>query len=1052
MSHRGQDEHFCGNWTIPCHSVRQAVKISNANDVIYIDYAKGRPYKECERLPAGNHTIILNKSLSFHGFNGSAILHCEQTYPFFGINNAAYTTTQVTFFNLSLATRGDLVDGFYNISSTFELGFNFCNIERSKYFIKARSLSCSIRVHNSTIQSHDYPIRAECTNLTVRLTESLFSSCPVYLSTFYYEDTLSLEYYKKQQAANIRIYNCTFIPTERQLPCHAFVMIGSTKPAVFEITIRSTIFMNINTRSKIPSFAGITISSIFPGMQTTSIILDRLHFENINCRNGVVSMQLTNGDCNNKRFNNIGIFNSMFINTNQALILNINRVKLYNNTFNISHGIFGKESLINLIGGSYYFSSCRFYHMVPLYNPAFAVIHIESSVTVKFQDCLYESYPVTETSCDGNFSNINMFYVISYNTLSMTTAQLDIEGNFTIICPQSYKMILNNYCSPSSDKTVTTCDSLFALCIQCPRKTYSLDKGEVHNLTSNRITCHECPVGGNCLEGQVTSKPNFWGYESNREIKFLQCPPQYCCDTERCKHYNSCQGNRLGTLCGKCPSGMSESLFDPKCKPNKDCTSVLFWPAISVYLILYLLFFLYQEDIVTFVQKHFITQTFLPSRNGQNSKPGGLVKIIFYYYQIVQLLRHTDGSGVKVIFVDGIETYLSRAVNFLIVGIPSLHCPFKDLRPVQKAIIVRSIGYSLLILLCVFYVFAFFLKMAKKLTTRSTQEMVAFNEPRDRRSGLKHNVFHRRIAGAFANISLLMYASSTQLCLSLLHCVKLEEHKVLFLDGNIKCYETFQYFLLAYLISTILPFCLVPVLGSYLLKFRRIGVKQFCAACIFPLPFCCFWLYLLLTKCGGENQTYNTFEENENAFEQSNNEIPIADSNETTLKTSESAILGVLLGPFRCHKDFMCFPSSQIPWEGFLIFRRLVLIIVLTFVQDIQLRLFLALILLVAILILHMFVNPFQRKRDNVLESFSLAIHVIFCGSTSIKVLYYGEDSPVPKSLSLLNMIENILTITPLSIIMILVIFSIIIKLGFCLTFCVSILIRNARRLPSSTV
>jgi hypothetical protein len=139
----------------------------------------------------------------------------------------------------------------------------------------------------------------------------------------------------------------------------------------------------------------------------------------------------------------------------------------------------------------------------------------------------------------------------------------------------------------------------------------------------------------------------------------------------------------------------------------------------------------------------------------------------------------------------------------------------------------------------------------------------------------------------------------------------------------------------------------------------------------------------------------------------------------------------------------MCFPSSHIPWEGFLIFRSLVLIIVLTFVYDIQLRLFLALILCVGILILHMFVYPFQRKSDNVLESFSLGTHVVLCGSTLIKALYYGEDySSFSNRLPVLNVIENILILAPLSVIMIVVIVSIAIKLVFGLKLCVSVVIR----------
>jgi prepilin-type processing-associated H-X9-DG protein len=124
--------------------------------------------------------------------------------------------------------------------------------------------------------------------------------------------------------------------------------------------------------------------------------------------------------------------------------------------------------------------------------------------------------------------------------------------------------------------------------------------------------------------------------------------------------------------------------------------------------------------------------------------------------------------------------------------------------------------------------------------------MVALTETVDLSRSLEENPFLGRISGAFANISLLMYASSTQLCLSLLHCVSVGDNQVLFLDGHVKCYKTFQYFLFVYMISSIPPFCLVPILGSYLLKLSRISVAQLCLACIFPLPFCCYWSYLLV--------------------------------------------------------------------------------------------------------------------------------------------------------------------------------------------------------------
>ena len=68
-------------------------------------------------------------------------------------------------------------------------------------------------------------------------------------------------------------------------------------------------------------------------------------------------------------------------------------------------------------------------------------------------------------------------------------------------------MNLHTDCDKPSDIAVPQCISFTALCVQCTRKTYSLDRGEAHNTRFNHITCHDCPVGGDCVDGQVTSKP-----------------------------------------------------------------------------------------------------------------------------------------------------------------------------------------------------------------------------------------------------------------------------------------------------------------------------------------------------------------------------------------------------------------------------------------------------------------------------------------------------------------------------------------------------------------
>ena len=517
VSHNGQDEDNCGNWTLPCRSVRHAVNISNANDVIHIDYAEGRPYQECEHLIGGNQAIMLDKSLSFYGFNGSAILHCEQTYPFFEINSQNLkncSAPKIVFSNLSLASRGTLFYAFYAISSRFELEFNFCDIERSLYFVMAKSLSCSIQVFNSNIRSSRDPIYMLCGNLTARLIGSTFFSCSTYLisNSNYFSNQVSLLPY--ETVLNVHIYNCSFIPMGGKQSCTWFLSIVPWT-GTGNITIKSSTFLNFNNHVKMLRFAALSIYSGSPLLLSTSIVLDKLHFENINS-GPVVHLQVENKQCH------VSIFNSMFVNTTKALVCKINlcTAKLYNITFNSTHSMLGSGGMISLLDGSYHLSSCHFFQNVPVQNPSYPLIRTDGSTKVTFENCSYEIYPAVKTSRHGNVLSSNMFYFLSYDATAIAHegVSLFLKGYFTMLCPPGYRMNLNVECDNSADVPVYY--RLFtALCEQCPQKTYSLDRGEVQNHRSNHITCHECPVGGKCVEGQLTSKPNFWGYESNKKSR-----------------------------------------------------------------------------------------------------------------------------------------------------------------------------------------------------------------------------------------------------------------------------------------------------------------------------------------------------------------------------------------------------------------------------------------------------------------------------------------------------------------------------------------------------
>ena len=1104
---------------MPCRTVRHAVKMSNDGVQIYIDYAQGRPYKECENLTQSTCSIELTKSVSFHGVNGRPELQCNKRCKFFIITSPDFNISRIKFFNLVISSSSVVTE--IDKGARIELVYQNMLVRDNYYAIRSKhSTDCSILITNSSFENNfNLGIYLRCSNLTAYITASAFQFSPVSLTNIANTPT---RWKKTKILIRDTIFNGKNIHT-----CASLLAI---KPfaAIFIVTITDSEFKNHFSvcRSKhYHQFSTLCISDHHSRPRNiTYIFLRNLLIENN--YNNDPALLLIAGYLDYSEVE-VMIRDSIFRNNSLAFQVSTNyfgrlshdkhpTIIHENNTF-VSNNI---NNLLKRSGAAaIYFGdgksrvlSCRFLDNGAGQYSYTSVVKISEMALVTFFNSYFENRQTKVLSnqlfTSGNrpvtFLGENTFNLVALKekqsvfvriptSTYLTNGGVIMKKNFKILCPSGYKLYAQRQCTVLK-KGIVKCNYINVRCEQCPTKTYTLERGKFIFNKSNDIQCQQCPRGGDCDSGLVTAKSNFWGYKTKMKVHFVQCPPGYCCNTEDCVTYGSCHGNRSGTLCGQCPEGMSESLFSTQCISNTECAFNYFFIIGTItMLVLYLVFFLYHKEIVSILRTSLFSKRLSFSMNNRNqqrnnvstggntSSTSGMIKILFYYYQVCNLLRSSVGFSRKGKFIHNFENVISRVMNMILVNLPSFNCPFANLRPVPKAIILHSVGHSLLALLCLVYLISklFLIFRRSKSNSNRPTTLQSIATTRSDRNDRATKSVSQRIASAFTYISLLMYASSTHLCLSLLHCVPVGDNQVLFLDGNIKCYQTFQYFLLAYMISSILPFCLVPVLGSYLLKFGRIGVKQFCAACIFPLPFCCYWLYLLLKecRCGNQRERYNTIEENDDAIrsEHGNDEIqslgseeitftsstdrnettstrsesPVCtDSNEVSSTRSESAVLKVLLGPFRPHQAFMCFPSSHIPWEGFLIFRRLVLIIVLTFVYDIQLRLFVALILCVAILIFHMFVYPFQRKSDNVLESFSLGTHVVLCGSTLIKALYYGEDSSsFSNPLPVLNVIENILIVAPLSVIMILVVVSMAIKLVFGLKLCVSVVIRKVRRL-----
>ena len=1143
VSQWGTDLNTCGNWSMSCRTIRHAVKMSKDGDQIHIDSAKGRPYMECENVTESTCSIELNKTISFHGRNGRPTIKRKRSCRLFVVKNSNLNVPKVGFYNLVFTSTFNVAE--CSMAAGFQLVIENTTIMDSLFGIHSKnSENCFININNSTFRENkDGAIWLKCNNLTAQITNSIFQKNPTLLQTIYNQ-----EYPNHWQTFQVFVRNSVFDGQYTRVRNNLF----SIKPyaTILNISIWDSLFVNHH------GLSSLLISNHNSNKRIgTYISLRNIRVENnLNAEMAAVILKTT--FIKDSPFK-VEILNSAFKNNSAALHIGVNGkhegvstlkpTVIYNNTFTQN---FNGEDLLNFVPaiyihkGKHQVTSCRFYDNKAEKSPYAAVVTVSEETFVTFKDCYFENRQTASAATQFyarayssiHFKGKNTFNMLALNQgqaiftriPSGTRTKLITRTNFKILCPKWY--ILKSQKTCKSYEHAMTCTYMYITCEKCPPKTYALERSQfIFNSTKN-IKCTQCPRGGNCVSGIVKALPNFWGYKTNASITFAQCPPGYCCNSKDCVSYNSCHGNRTGTLCGRCPVGMSDSLFGSQCTPNTECSTSLFIPGAVAMLVAYLIFFLYHEEIVSVVGKSLFGSLKVFRRREQTgtnleSTKSGLLKVIFYYYQVVSLLRSTVGPQNGNEIVGKLRDDVSSVLNMVLVNVPSFSCPVKNLHPVQKAAILHSVGYCLLGLLGIIYLTDFAFRFVLKCRRPNLIEMRSLiaNGAQQHRSK-----FTARIASAFTYISLLMYASSAQLCLSLLHCVPVGDEQVLFLDGNIRCYQTFQYYILVYVVSSVFPFCLVPVLGSYLLKMDRIFVWQFCVACMFPLPFCCFWTYLLLKDyrtrkkssndtaesdravrgtgdddliehCEGQmNEGQDSVEyegqgqsqsqgegqcqalcketayqrtssmsdseetddgeseqarqhlccqgtlhecEDERACEESNLS---SSSSENTTSENKTAILRVLLGPFRTHKAFLCFPGSVLPWEGYLIFRRLALILVLTFVHDNRLKMMLTLTFCVAILASHTYIKPFTRPRDNAIESLSLSTLTVLCGLTLIKCLYNGEDvsssSEDPALLHYFNTFENIVVVAPLVFLVFLVVLSVLGRLLLlvrkCLRFC----------------
>ena len=554
-------------------------------------------------------------------------------------------------------------------------------------------------------------------------------------------------------------------------------------------------------------------------------------------------------------------------------------------------------------------------------------------------------------------------------------------------------------------------------CRSCSPGYYSLQKGVSRGLVvATAVLCLPCPFGANCVKSNIAAKPNFWGYQASNQppkLEFIACPEHYCRSSESAD-YNSCLGNRNGTLCGQCADGFTETLFSAECCKYSKCNNYTVWILTMVLTVALVLYLLIKPPILSFLG----TQILWFKRKAENHSrddlgfvedrehsDSGYIKITFYFYQACELLMvgSIEDCLQKMPFIH----FVIAAFNFQVRTInKEIGCPFIGLTAVTKQLVLSGTVFLTMFEVVIIYCF------------HATVNMFRGKE--------KQLLIH--YMAVVMEVLLLGYERLAETSLTLMHCVSIGSGKWLFIDANVPCMQWWQYILLAYIIVFVIPFVGVLYYGSSKLYKASITASEFLAACMIPLPFLIYWLVKDMLRRRGRRGNF------------------------TSVQVVNRDVLEILHGPFRKPNND---DGGTLYWESVLIGRRLILLACQAFITNLMLRMVCMVGACFLMTIHHVLKNPFRDLLANRAETLSLTalsiIAVINLAKATLIAFGISFDGPDTPYFDALEWFEACALAFVPALVSLLVSFAILSQLTRLLVFLIK-KCRHARwQIPSHT-
>jgi len=701
-----------------------------------------------------------------------------------------------------------------------------------------------------------------------------------------------------------------------------------------------------------------------------SLLLDTSTFRNNFCESGVVKISVRQSACyisvindSNLTINNTEFHGNSGVSESALTILNVKVINIVNSNFTDNFGSTdGSHLRVQMLSSELTIYKTNFYQSK------------KSQVFHSSREQPYNGF-LTVTSLgnveirDSSFV-LDPFSTINVNLIFVKGASDVIMNNSVIQTPLSTKLHLHNFTHwelAQKSKQVITSFSLVTE--SCPVGTYSINRGTSEGLTiKNNVQCLSCPAGGNCTYS-LSARPNFWGYPMGDNVHYKLCPQGYCCPVanQSCAYQNKtylhsgCQGNRTGILCGKCKKDFTETLFSTNCLSIKDCTH--FWYFIIVFICTssFALFLIRKPPVFEIVMKNltwFLPRHRKKNQNGYNSlesdaktnssSSSGLLKILFYFYQIAGVLT-ASYYGVSAVLKNNILFPVISLLDFKIsVNNDWRICPYPGITPLLKTLSQLAAVTATFLSIPVFYLLHSGLNKLRKRTP-----VLPPCGP---------------YLGATLEILLLGYSAATGTAMKLRHCVQIQHVSRWFYDAEITCPQWWQDASLAAIVVFLVPFIFTLYSASLQLYQGHISAKIFLLACVFPLP------YLLLAFVVYVNRVISKSSTGQEMKCKSSIAAHREENDEASRSTVEHSVLEVLTDPFRKpHGD----RPGKIHWESVLIGRRFLLIMIGSRLEHAFLRSVCLTILCLAFLLHHMYRKPFVHFRDNLAETVSLTTLVV---------------------------------------------------------------------------